>query len=141
MMTKEFSDWLAKYGLTEAFTTQAGDTLYTNVQKKFGVLKKSGEYGVRSFYLDDITGFKVFDDENLVVDWNYATTWRALSRSTSFSTNEVYMNIRLKDQSVIQLQIFKAVNGNISRSSHVHADLYNYACQIAQIVYNCANAK
>ena len=135
-MTKEFADWLNQYELKEAFTTQAGDTLFTNLEKKFGVLRKKGEYMVQSFYLDDIMSFKVYDDENLIVEWDYMSSMRALSRNTRFSTNEVYMDLVRRNQSVIRIQIFRAVNGNISRSSTEHVGLYNYACQIAQVVYN-----
>lgn len=137
-MTNEFSNWLSQNGLTEAFTTNAGDTLYTNRDKKFGVLRKNGEYGVQSFYLDDIIDFKTYDDENLIAEWNYMTSWRVLERCTRFSTNEVYMNIRLKNQQVLKLQIFRGTNGNIKRDSNDHVNLFNYACQISQIIYNCA---
>lgn len=138
-MTNDFANWLTKYGLTEAFTTSAGDTLYTNKQKKFGVLKKNGEYGVQSFYLDDIIGFQTYDDENLVAEWNQMTSWRVMPRSTHHSTNEIYAKIRLKNNSVLKLQIFKAIYGNIERESYEHVNLFNYACQISYIIYNCAN--
>ena len=140
-MANDFQEWLNQYGLVEAFTTQAGDTLYTNRQKKFGVLRKKGEYGVQSFYLDDIVGLNVYDDENLIVEWDCLSSLRALPRSTRFSTNEVYMEIRLKNQFIIRLQIFRAVNDNISRDSNDHVRLYSYACQLAQIVYNCATGR
>lgn len=138
-MTNEFLQWLAKYGLTAAFTTSAGDTLYTNREKKFGVLAKNGEYGVQSFYLDDIIAFKTFDDENLIAEWNCWTSWRVLGRSTRFSTNEVYMDITLKNQQVLRLQIFRGVSRNVDRDSNEHINLFNYACQISQYIYNCAN--
>ena len=138
-MTNEFSNWLIQNGLSEAFTTNAGDTLYTNKAKKFGVLRKNGEYGVQSFYLDDIVEFKTYDDEKLIAEWNSMTSWRVLERSTRFSTNEVYMNIKLKNQQVLKLQIFRGTNGNIKRDSNDHINLFNYACQISQIIYNCAN--
>ena len=137
-MTNEFSNWLSQNGLTEAFTTPAGDTLYINKQKKFGVLKKSGEYGVVSFYLDDIIEFRTYDDEKLIAEWNALSTWRILERYTRFSTNEVYVKIKLKNQTVLKLQIFLGTNGNIDRDSIDHKNLFNYACQISQFVYNCA---
>ena len=137
-MTNDFSSWLLQHGLSEAFTTQAGDTLYTNKEKKFGVLRKKGEYGVRSFYLDDIIEYKTYDDEKLITEWNCMTSWRVMERSTRFSTNEVYMNIKLRDQQVLKLQIFRATHGNVERDSIGHVNLFNYACQISQIIYNCA---
>ena len=140
-MTNDFSEWLNQNGLVEAFTTQAGDSLYTNLQKKFGVIRRAGEFGVQSFYLDDVVGFKVYDDENLVVEWDCMTTWRILPRSTRYSTNEVYMQIRLKNQYVFRLQIFRAVNRNVERDTNDHVSLYNYACQLAQIVYNSVTAR
>ena len=43
-MNTDFNNWLLQNGLTEVFTTYAKDTFYVNVAKKFGVLKKNGEY-------------------------------------------------------------------------------------------------
>ncbi|MBQ8038842.1 MAG: hypothetical protein IJ274_03055 [Lachnospiraceae bacterium] len=137
-MAADFSTWLAENGLVETFTTNAGDTLYTNMEKKFGVLKKNGESGVQSFYLDDVIEIKTFDDEHLVLEWNSCmTSWRVMERSTRFSTNEVYMDIRLQNQLVLRIQIFKGTKNNIKRQSNEHVNLLNYACQLSQIVYNC----
>ncbi len=137
----DFSCWLAQHGLTEAFTTAAGDSLYVNREKFFGVIRKRGEYGAHSFYLDDIIEFKTYDDENLIVEWNTASSWRLSDRSTRFSTNEVYMKIRFKNQQVLKLQIFNSVRGNVKRDTNEHIALLNYACQISQIVYNCATGQ
>ncbi len=138
-MTNDFANWLAQNGLVEAFTTSAGDALYTNREMGFGVLKNLGDYSVHSFYLDDIIEFKTYDDEHIVAEWNCMSTWRVYPRSTSHSTNEVYMKIRFRNMLEVRLQIFRATHGNISRSSYDHVNLINYACQISQIVYNCAN--
>lgn len=137
-MMNDFTYWLAQNGLSEAFTTMAGDTFYVNREKGFGVLRKYGEYSVHSFCLNDIIEFKTYDDENLVVEWSCITPWRVMPRSTRFSTNEVYMKIRFRNQLVVRLQIFRGVNGNISRSSYEHMNLLNYACQISEYIYNCA---
>lgn len=134
----DFSAWLEKYGLTETFTTHAGDGFYTNKAKKFGVLRKKGQQGVQSFYLDDIVAFQTYDDEKLIAEWEKMTSWRIMERATRHSTNEVYMDIRLKNQQVIRVQIFKGTEGNISRDSDTHVRLFNYACQLSRIVYNCA---
>ncbi|MBQ5883459.1 MAG: hypothetical protein IIW72_02925 [Clostridia bacterium] len=137
-MTQEFSNWLVQNGLTEAFTTHAGDAFYVNKEKNFGVLRKNGVYGVKSFYLDDIIEIKICDDEKLVVTWDRMNSWRVMERSTRFSTSAVIMKITLRSREVIKLQIFKATNGKIARNSNNHVNLLNYACQIAQIVCNCA---
>ncbi|MBE6977231.1 MAG: hypothetical protein E7438_01115 [Ruminococcaceae bacterium] len=139
-MTGEFSAWLAKYGLTESFTTPAGDAFYVNISKKFGVLRKNGEYGIQSFYLDDILEFQTYDDENLVAEWNAYRSWRIPERNTRYSTNEVYMTLRLKDGKTIRIQLFRATGGNIQRNSPQHVNLIEYARQISQVVYNCAAA-
>ncbi len=137
-MANDFATWLVENGLKEAFTTSAGDTLYFNMTKRFGVLKKKDEMGVQSFYLDDIIEIQTYDDENLVFDWNSCmSAWRILPRNTRFSTNEVYMNIRLQNQLVLRLQIFRAAKKNVERKSNDHVNLLNYACQLSQIVYNC----
>ncbi len=141
-MTNDFASWLSQNGLVEAFTTSAGDTLYVNNEKKFGVLRKYGEYNVQSFYFSDMVEFKTYDDENLIAEWNCCTTsWRIGERSTRFSTNEVYMEIRLRNQLVIKMQLFRAAKKNISRDTKDHINLFNYACQISQIVYNCATMR
>ena len=140
-MATDFSSWLVENGLTEAFTTTAGDTLYLNMSKKFGVLKRKNEMGVQSFFLKDIIEIQTYDDENLVYDWNTCmSAWRVMPRNTRFSTNEVYMNIRLQNQIVLRVQIFKAVKKNIERQSNDHVNLLNYACQLSQIVYKCVKA-
>lgn len=137
-MANDFATWLEENGLKEVFTTSAGDTLYFNMTKRFGVLKKKNEMGVQSFYLDDIIEIQTYDDENLVLDWNSCmSAWRVMPRSTRFSTNEVYMNIRLQNQLVLRIQIFKAAKKNVERKSNDHVNLLNYACQLSQIVYNC----
>ena len=138
-MTNQFSDWLAKYDLSTVFITNAGDGFYANKEKMFGVIQKNGEFGVHSFYLDDIVGFQTYDDEKLVTEWNTTTSWRILPRNTSYSTNEVYMKIFLRNGVVLRLQIFRATHGNIRRDSADHVNLLNYACQISQIIYNYAN--
>ncbi|MBQ4611965.1 MAG: hypothetical protein IJB26_00285 [Clostridia bacterium] len=140
-MNNEFQIWLEQNGLTEAFTTSAGDALYVNRDKKFGVLRKHGEYGVHSFYLDDIIEFKTYDDENPVAEWSayHDANWRLYERSTRFSTNEVYVNLRLRNQLVLKIQLFVGTTGNIRRDSYNHVNLYNYACQISHLLYNLAN--
>ncbi len=138
-MNNDFLNWLAQNGLTTAFVTNAGDGFYTNKEKKFGVLRKNGEYGAHSFYFDDIIEIQTYDDEHLIVEWSKFSAWKVSQRSTRFSTNEVYMNIRLRNQTVLRMQIFKAKSSNISRNSSDHVNLFTYACQISQIVYNCAN--
>lgn len=141
-MTNDFANWLYQNGLVEAFTTSAGDTLYVNQEKKFCVIRKYGEYNVQSFYFSDMVEFKTCDDEKTIAEWNCCTSsWRISERSTRFSTNEVYMEIRLRNQLVIKLQLFRATKGNISRNSINHVNLFNYACQISQIVYNFATMR
>lgn len=140
-MMNEFSQWLLQHGLTEAFTTAAGDSLYVNREKLFGVIRKRGEFGAHSFYLDDIVEFKTYDDENLIVEWNTASVWKLSDRSTRFSTNEVYMKIRFKNRQILKLQIFRATNGNIKRDTENHIALLNYACQISHIVYSYATGQ
>lgn len=138
MISNEFANWLNQNGLVEAFTTGAGDTLFVNHEKRFGVLRKNGEYGIQSFYLDDIIEVRTYDDENLVVDWNRMSSWRVMERSTRFSTNEVYMNVRMSNQLTLKIQIFRGVNGNVKRNTNDHINLLNYACQLSHIVYSLA---
>ncbi|MBE6923610.1 MAG: hypothetical protein E7466_00010 [Ruminococcaceae bacterium] len=138
MMPHDFNQWLVKHNLREVFTTSAGDSLYVNMEKRFAVLKRFGEYGAQSFFLDDIMELKTYDDENQICEWSFYTSWRVLNRSTRFSTNEVYMNIRLKNQLVLRLQIFRGVNGNIKRDTPEHVNMFNYAYQLTQVVYNTA---
>ncbi len=136
----DFSGWLSQNGLTEAFTTGAGDTLYTNVEKLFGVLKKANQYGVASFYLDNIVGFQTFDDEHIVAAWDGVGVWRYFGRNTNYSTNEVYMMLYLKNQQPLKLQLFRGTHGNIRRDSIEHMRLFDYACQMSEYFYNLVNA-
>lgn len=140
-MNNDFFGWLAENNLTEAFTTNAGDTLYVNVEKKFGVLKKLNVFALQSFYLDDIIEFKTYDDEHVICEWNCMGTWRFLERVDRYSTGEVYMKIVLRNSMVLRVSIYKAVNGKINRQSNDHINLFNYACGISQIVYNCATGR
>ena len=137
-MEHHFSQWLESNDLTTAFVTHAGDGFYTNKAKGHGVIRKKGEYGIQSFYLDDIVGFQVYDDENLVTEWYVNSSWRIMPRCTHHSTSEVYMKLHMKNRSVLRLQIFRATRGNVNRNSSNHVDLMNYACQIAQIIYSFA---
>ena len=134
MVNNEFSIWLKENGLIETITTSAGDSFYTNLEKHFGVIRKNGEYGVNSFYLDDVLEIRTYDDENLIMEWTCTSSSFWHQRSTRFSTNEVYMKIKLKNQLELKFQIFRATNGNISRNSNVHVDLFNYACQVSQLI-------
>ncbi len=138
-MTNDFANWLVQNELTEAFTTAAGDSLFTNVKKLFGVIKKYGELGVHSFYLDDIIEVKTYDDEHLVVEWNRFSSWRMYPMSNRYSTNEIFMIIRLKDQTSLRLQFFRGTNGNIPRGTSGHADWINYAYQLTQRVVALAS--
>lgn len=138
-MTKDFAEWLAQNGLAAIFTTSAGDSFFANRDKKFGVIKRAGEYNTFSFYLDDIVGFTTFDDENLVAEWKYRSPWRILPRNTNFSTEEVFINISFRNGSSIRLCIFKAVGSNVRRNTNEHIELLNYACRISHAVYDLAN--
>ena len=133
----DFSSWLVQHGLKEAFTTNAGDSLYINKEQNFGVLRKKGEYGTHSFYLDDILEFKTYDDENLIVSWTPNFPMKISERSTRHSTNEVFIKIFFKDRRVLKLQIFHGIHGNIRRNTNEHINLLNYSCQISQIFINC----
>lgn len=135
-MTNEFMNWLAANGLSEVFTTHAGDVFYTNPQSKLGVILNRKTGNVQSFYLTDIIEIRTYDDENLVVEWNLATPFRVGRRSTRYSSNEVYMKIRLRSSLEIRLQVFKATGKNIKRDSPQHVNLFNYSTQISSIVYN-----
>ena len=135
MMTNDFANWLVQNGLVEAFTTTAGDALFVNPQKRFGVLKKCNDYGALSFYWDDVMSIQTKDDEHLVAEWNRMSGWRTNARNTRFSTNEVYINIRFSNHSEVKLQIFHGTKGNVSRDTFDHVNLYNYACQLTQILY------
>lgn len=135
-MTNEFANWLVENGLEELITTNAGDTLYINRDKKFGVLKKHGELNVNSFYLDDIVEIKTYDDEHPVAEWSCMSPLFAHERSTRHSANEVYMKIRMKNQSVLRLQIFRATKGNIPRDSNGHVNLIGYSVQVTRMVSN-----
>lgn len=135
-MNNDFYYWLQQNGLTEEFTTNAGDSFYTNQAKGFGVIKKHEPHTVQSFYLRDIVELKTYDDENLICEWNNMSHWMSYPKSSKFSTNEVYIKIRFSNQTVIKLQIFRGINGNVKRDSENHINLLNYACQISQILYN-----
>ena len=137
-MLNDFAAWLAHHGLKEIFTTNAGDSLYVNKEQGFGVIRKKGEYGTHSFYLDDIVGFQTYDDENLIINWSCTSSWTVSQRSTRYSTNEVFMKIRFKDQTILKLQIFHGIHGNITRNTSEHINLLNYACRISQVILNCA---
>ena len=131
-MMDSFASWLEQNGLTVALTTSAGDTLYVNREKRFAVLSKFGEYGGQSFNFDDVLEFKTYDDEILVAEWMRMSSWRVAPKGTRFSTNEVYMKIRLNNYQEMKMQIFHATNGNIPRESYEHANLMNYAWQVSQ---------
>lgn len=137
-MSIEFKQWLEQNNLTEVFTTNAGDSLYVNKEKKYVVLKKKGEYSTQAFYLNDIVEFNTYDDEKLVSNWIRGISGGTNTRSTSFSTNEVYMKIKLRNGLIIRLQIFKASGRNIPRNSSAHINLFMYACQISQSIYDLA---
>ncbi len=137
-MLNEFRKWLDDNGLKEEFTTLYGDSFYTNRAKQFGVLRQKDVFEVKSFYLDDIIEIKAYDDENLVAEWNCISALRFSQRNTHHSTNEMYVKIRLRDQSVLKIQIFKAAGQNIQRHSDNHVRLYNYICQISRLLHNCA---
>lgn len=134
-MNYDFMNWLAANGLTQLFTTNAGDTLYVNVEKNLGVLHKYGEFGAQSFFLSDVIEFRTFDDEHLVSEWNCMMAWRVLPRATSHSSNEFYINLRMRNQLMLRIQIFRGVRGNIERSSNDHWYMFNYACQLSQKLY------
>ncbi len=135
-MTNEFSQWLADNGLEELITTNAGDTIYINRGKKFGVLKRHGELNVNSFYLDDIVEIKTYDDEHLVAEWSCMSPLFTHERSTRHSANEVYMKIRMKNQFVLKVRIFRAKSGNIPRNSNGHVNLIGYSVQVTRMLCN-----
>lgn len=136
-MTGDFQHWLAQNGLTPVFTTSAGDTLYASYTQRFAFLQKYGMVGGQSFFLHDVVEVQTFDDENMVATWNRMMPFQMMPRSTSHSSNEVYMKIRLSNYQIIKVQIFKATHDNIERDSIAHANLYNYACQLSHVWYRC----
>lgn len=138
-MNPDFSAWLDQNGFSTVFITYAGDEFYANKDKSFGVIRRNNEKGAHSFYLDDIAGFQVYDDDNLVAKWTDMEPWTIMHRCTRASTREVYMKIYLKNHSPLRLKIFKADKGYIKRDSEDHVKLLNYSCQLAQLVYNLAN--
>ena len=140
-MMNQFNEWLEQNGLTLAFTTVAGDSLYVNREKGFGVLKKLNDYGAQSFFLNDIAEIRTCDDENLVAEWNCMGFWRTGERNMRYSTNEVYMKISFRTQPALKLQIFHGTNGNITRGTVEHYNMYNYACQLTQFVCDLATGK
>lgn len=135
----EFNNWLIQNGLTESFTTNAGDSFFTNMEKRFGVIKKADNYNVQSFYLDDIIEFKTLDERKVLYEWGRNSIWRTYDRISHHSTSNVYMKIWLRNGQTLIVQIFRATNGNISRSSNDYINLINYAGLLSQIIYNCAN--
>lgn len=136
-----FTSWLAENGLSEVFTTPAGDSFYANTLKKFGVLRKLSENGVRSFYLDDIIDIQTFDDENQIAHWNYYNNMMVLPLSTRFSTNEVFIKITLRNQMVLKLQVFHGTRGNISRNTQEHIQMMNYACSLTRALSDLAQTR
>ena len=140
-MNNDFSAWLDQNGLTKAFRTQAGDTLYKNIDKMFGVLVKAGSFNVKSFYLDDVVGFRVRDDENTLFEWSVFSGWRNMPRRTHYSTSEIEMIITLRDGTKLKLQIFRAAGEKVRRDSEEHVALCNYASQIAQAVQTLATCR
>ena len=133
-MNNEFSKWLDENGLEELITTNAGDAVYVNREKKFAVLKKHGDTNAVSFYLEDVSEIKAYDDENLVAEWNRINPLSKRERSTRFSTNEAYVKIYLNNQDVLRVQIFRAKNGNIPRNSNGHINLVGYSIQVTRII-------
>ncbi|MBR5135362.1 MAG: hypothetical protein IKV35_07165, partial [Clostridia bacterium] len=98
-------------------------------------------FGVQSFYLNDIIEFKTKDDEKTIAHYSGLGAVQFFPRATSHSTNEVYTEIRFRNQSVLKLQVFRATGDNISRATQNHVNLYNYACQLSQILYQYATYK
>ncbi len=137
-MTNEFSLWLQQNNLVELFTTIAGDSFYYNKEKGFGAIKSQNPFNVQTFYLNDVTGFETKDDEIRVACWSCGGMWSTAPKGTRHSSNEFYMYFSLGSQPRIKLQIFKAQNrNNIPRSSTEHWKMYNYACQLSQLAFQC----
>ena len=134
-----FPEWLSQNGLSEVLTTGAGDTLYTNIPKLFGVLKKAGEHGVYSFYLDDIVGSRTYDDGFLVAEWYGDGVWHYFEKQTKHSTSEMYIQLLLKNNQILKLQLFKAAYRNLPRDSYDHLKLFDYACQMSGYIYDFVN--
>ena len=140
-MDNRFNAWLEQNGLTLAFSTSAGDCVYVNRQKMFGVLKKYDENGAISFYLDYIVGFETYDDEILVARWNRSGLWGVEPKGARYSTSQVYVKMHMRDGRTLRVTLFKALEKNIDRQSDTHQRLYTYACQMSQCVYNLAVGK
>lgn len=138
-MMNSFMEWVEENGLSLVFTTAAGDSFYVNREKGFGVIKKVNDYGAHSFFLTDIAEIRTYDDEHLVAEWNSMASWRTEERSTRYSTNEMYMKISFRTRPGVRLQIFRATRGNIDRNTLDHMNLYNYACQLTQILSAAAS--
>lgn len=137
-MNYDFHQWLQQNGLVELFTTNAGDSFYYNKDKGYGAIKTANPFNVQTFYLNDVMGFQTKDDEILVASWVQGSMFNTSPKGTRFSTNEVYMNVSFRSQMPIKLQIFRAGRGgNISRDKAEHWNLYNYACQLSQMVMSC----
>ena len=136
-MDNGFFQWLQQNQLKELFTTSAGDTFYYNKERGIGAIKTMNPFNVQSFNLNDVYGFETKDDEILVSSWNRNSFKMVAPKGTRYSTNEVYINITFMTRPPIKLQVFRAVSGNISRSTPNHWGLYNYACQLSQSLYDC----
>lgn len=135
-MDASFAKWLEQNGLVLAFCTSAGDCVYVNRQKGFGVLEKFDERGAQSFYLEDVVAFETRDDEKLVARWERNGTWGVEPRADKHSTNEMYLCLRLADGKVLKVQLFRAAAHNVERATEAHQRLYRYACNSSQCMYN-----
>lgn len=137
-MTNEFNAWLQQNNLVELFTTVAGDSFYYNKELGFGAVKNQNPFNVQTFYLNDVKGFETKDDEIRVAAWTQGGVWSTFPKGTRHSSNELYIYFTFGNQPRIKLQIFKAQNrNNISRSSTEHWRMYNYACQLSQLLFQC----
>ena len=140
-MDAAFAKWLEQNDLILALCTSAGDCVYVNRQKRFGVLEKFEERGVQSFYLDDIVAFETRDDEKMIARWEKNGAWGVEPKSDRHSTNEMCMNLRLVDGKKLTVQLFKAAERNVERDSEGHRRLYRYACNSSQCLYNLIAGK
>ena len=140
-MDASFAKWLEQNGLVLAFCTSAGDCVYVNRQKRFGVLEKFDERGVQSFYLDDVVLFETRDDEKLIARWAKNGIWSVEPKSERYSTNEMYICFQLADGKTLRLQLFRAADRNVERDSEAHKRLYRYACNSSQCLYNLIAGK
>ncbi len=140
-MTNDFYNWLAKNGLTELFTTRARDSLYVNTAKGFFVVRKDGEFGVSTYYLGDIMGVRVTDDEHTLVEWDRFASWKVHPRSERYSCSGIKMTLYLNNGTSIALWLFNSrIEGKkIPRTSNEHVDMCNYACNLAQSLVSCCS--